>query len=689
MKKIVVAVIGGVFVAFAVIAAPRTLWEFYTTRGLSLPTVTQRHPMADLCGIPNYAGTAEQNTQLLVCLTGTPIGPFTLRQRELLFGSGVGTPVTNYSTTLTTPLTSATTSLAVATTKTFDGHQLVDADIAPAAYLVINASGSTMEIVKCTGVSSTHWAGCTRGLVFYGRSEAAVTANQKAHASAESVEISDVHFYAFSTNVPYTVEADWTFASSTASTTLYLEGTNGQYPGRIVFGPATATFPWFGKIGADLTPTTSDKIGFSNNGTDIIDLANIINGGLTGGSGTSISGSQINVNLFSTSTPAGALRFGGASGSEIGLNNTTTAGCIDSDSKGIFVDTASTTCEWDFRGTFKLDGLNFDDATSTTAATEKLVKASTTAAVIDPGWIFESLVYGNGRDGATTISVNTTSTQDKYYASLTVNSDITLHTNGYRIFVQNTLTNNGNINMDGRPGGNGVDGTNGGDGAGGAAGAALNSASVCGGTAGVAGGSGGAPTAGTAGTARSSALGVNGVAGGAGGAGSAQAGGAGGSAGTATAPTSTPSSIIDTIPFRDWGTANGTIYYSSAGSGSGGSGGDGSNNGSAGGGGSGSTGGCSFIAARTLTNNGTISVRGGRGGNGGNGNGGGVNGGGGGGGSGGSGGIIMLIYHTITAGTLDVTGGPAGSGGTAGGGTGSAGSAGSAGTDGTVYRLWW
>lgn len=56
-------------------------------------------------------------------------------------------------------------------------------------------------------------------------------------------------------------------------------------------------------------------------------------------------------------------------------------------------------------------------------------------------------IYGQGTDGNVTISANTTLTSDKYYDNLTVNSNITLLTNGYRVFVKNTLTNNGYIGV--------------------------------------------------------------------------------------------------------------------------------------------------------------------------------------------------------------------------------------------------
>jgi hypothetical protein len=73
------------------------------------------------------------------------------------------------------------------------------------------------------------------------------------------------------------------------------------------------------------------------------------------------------------------------------------------------------------------------------------------------------LVYGQGTDGDVVISSNTTLTSDKYYNNLTVNNGITLLTNGYRIFIKGTLTNNGFIGIGtvsaGEPSGAIADGT--------------------------------------------------------------------------------------------------------------------------------------------------------------------------------------------------------------------------------------
>jgi len=48
-------------------------------------------------------------------------------------------------------------------------------------------------------------------------------------------------------------------------------------------------------------------------------------------------------------------------------------------------------------------------------------------------------VYGFGQDGDVTITADTTLTRDMYYNDLSINSNCTLDTNGYRVFIRGTL----------------------------------------------------------------------------------------------------------------------------------------------------------------------------------------------------------------------------------------------------------
>jgi hypothetical protein len=56
-------------------------------------------------------------------------------------------------------------------------------------------------------------------------------------------------------------------------------------------------------------------------------------------------------------------------------------------------------------------------------------------------------LFGNGVDGTVVIAANTFLSRDMYYDTLTVNSTFTLFTNGFRVFVKGTLTNNGTVGM--------------------------------------------------------------------------------------------------------------------------------------------------------------------------------------------------------------------------------------------------
>tara|TARA_B100000029_G_scaffold129488_1_gene122969 strand:+ start:160 stop:1443 length:1284 start_codon:yes stop_codon:yes gene_type:complete len=57
------------------------------------------------------------------------------------------------------------------------------------------------------------------------------------------------------------------------------------------------------------------------------------------------------------------------------------------------------------------------------------------------------LVFGNGEDGDVTISADTSLTEDMYYNNLTIDAGKTLNPNGWRVFVKNTLTLNGDLGI--------------------------------------------------------------------------------------------------------------------------------------------------------------------------------------------------------------------------------------------------
>lgn len=296
-----------------------------------------------------------------------------------------------------------------------------------------------------------------------------------------------------------------------------------------------------------------------------------------------------------------------------------------------------------------------------------------------------SPIWGDGSDGAVTISAPTTLTRDMYYTTLTVNAGNTLTTAGFRVFASTSITINGTVTGAGGNGAAGATGAAGG--AGGAAGAATRgSMPSIPGKAGGAGSASGAGTAGTAGTA--AVVGATGAIGSAGGAGGTAGGGnTGGAAGAAGAVT-----VVHTI--RDSITAMAlslteTSIFANAGSGSGGGGG-GSGGGSTGGGGggSGANGFTMLFVTPTLTWGGSSTLLG-TGGNGANGGAGaGDPSGGGGGSAGGSGSIAIFVYTSKTGSpnTTTLTGGTGGTGGAAGG-TGVAGGNGAAGAAGYILNI--
>lgn len=324
-----------------------------------------------------------------------------------------------------------------------------------------------------------------------------------------------------------------------------------------------------------------------------------------------------------------------------------------------------------------------NDDTSETAVASKVVRYNSSGSITGVSGFF-----GNGSDGAVTISGNTSLSRDMYYTNLTINNGITLSPKGFRIFVNGTLTCTGTGKIDS----NGANGGAGGNG--------VSSSAPTAGSAGVvdystgslplpkAGQIGGTGTSaiggnGTNGTTATLNLGLAGAAGGTGGAGSFGSGGTAGTAGAiGTSVKSLPNSYNPAYNLYDLAGSTLTRHELSAGSGSGSQGGGDNPTTTVGGagGGSGSTGGCIFIAAKTIVSL-NVNSNGGAGGAGGNGTG--SISGGGGGGAGGNGGIIIIISSSSSSVVTSVAAGSGGAGGTAN----ASGTAGTAGSAGVVYQI--
>lgn len=163
-----------------------SLYQFYSERGLSFPPVSIRAESAAEVGIFGYKGTREQNILLEKRLNELEAG-----QNGEVIGYSV---VSRYKTTLSSSMTSSQLTVPVSSITSFDGHTLTMSDLGGMVYLTVEPGTAREEIVKCTSIASSQWATCTRGLAFYGSSEASVSANQKAHNAGSVVVMSNVHY---------------------------------------------------------------------------------------------------------------------------------------------------------------------------------------------------------------------------------------------------------------------------------------------------------------------------------------------------------------------------------------------------------------------------------------------------------------------------------------------------------------
>jgi len=294
---------------------------------------------------------------------------------------------------------------------------------------------------------------------------------------------------------------------------------------------------------------------------------------------------------------------------------------------------------------------------------------------------------GDGSDGDVTISSPTTLTKDMFYNNLVVNS--TLTTNGYKIFVKDTLSGSGIIQCNGGNGGNASGATGGTAGSAAASGTLSTIAGVAGknasknGAHGVAGNTGLSIADSSISTANDPGAGGN-----SGGVTSFGNGATGGSGGTKVAYLTRFFAFLwQLISALDITATGATIKLKGSASGGGGASG-GAGNGSAsyggGGGGSGAPGGIVWIMAKIFGGSVTIKALGGNGGNGGNAT---SSGGGGGGGAAGNGGVAVVGYYQKTwTGSYELTAGTAGALGSGTGG-GTNGTAGASANNGNYYEI--
>lgn len=402
-----------------------------------------------------------------------------------------------------------------------------------------------------------------------------------------------------------------------------------------------------------------------------VGLANFDSARFTVDSNGFVSLSGTGVGQTITGDSGGALSPTGGNWNIVGSGSTTTSGSGSTltvqltglTNHALLVGAGTTTITKLALGTagqiLQSGGASADPAWST--ATYPSTAGSAGNAIVSDGTNFNSspiasMVYGDGSDGAQTFdgaavilgltpsSSVYTLARDIYLASSTINNGVTIKTNGYRIFCNGTLTNNGTIQWNGNAA------------SGATAGAALTNTSSsinvltgasAPGTAGATGGTGVGPN----GSATSATRTNYGGQGGSGGAG-VSAGGSGGSKSTNNVSYGT----IRGFPYCMMGCTidgNETTHTTQGGTGGGAGGGDGTNTGGGGGGGAGMV----IVAAFLFAGTGTIQAKGGAGGNSSAGNTGG--------GGGGGGGYIVVVSRSVSGGaitgqTIDVSGGAQG-----------------------------
>jgi hypothetical protein len=312
-------------------------------------------------------------------------------------------------------------------------------------------------------------------------------------------------------------------------------------------------------------------------------------------------------------------------------------------------------------GTSGVTAASYGDASHIPSITVDAKGRITLASVNAVSFSVSSWLFGNGDDGPATLDGTATvawatKVGNTYTMSapcgctnLTVNSGVDIITNGYPIYVNGTLTNNGTIHWDGTAG------------VGSSGGGALSANFY------------GNSTSGSAGTTTTAPSGAGSTAtslGGAGGTGGTSPSGAGAVGGTPTPPAASAGGIVYCQSLL--GIATGRIPSAASlfNGGSGGGGARGDASGAGGGGGAG--GGVVGIFAYILAGNGLISAKGGAGA--------GVNAGAtnGGGGAGGGGGFVGFVTSTTNPGSVNTIS-AAGGAGAAGKGTGTSGANGSAG----------
>ncbi len=583
-----------------------------------------------------------------------------------------------FETYLATQQSTSDTSITLASNKLLDGTTL-----SGYVCLTIDTNTPTLEYECGTAAtSSLTITGLTRG-IDPTTGTTSVTALKFTHRRGADVKVTD---YPALTIVSRIVNGLDTFVNKLkydASSTISVTGVN-DIPNKgyvdTAIGSATSSLNT-AILGANNTWTGSNIY----NG--VVTLASsTINGLMTFNAAPNLGGFKItNLGTPTANTDAATKAYAdGISTAGAPISNNTTTGIGRTASSTQISRGYSSTTPYFIPSSL---------ASSTASTTANIVVVANSNGVIDSSFIASSTLqaaalvntfsFGDGSDGNVTISSPTTLTRDMYYNNLVVNS--TLTTDGFQIFVKDTISGTGTTTWGTASNGGNASGRTGGTGAG--------TTSVAGLLKNVAGGGGGlggiynGTSAGADGGATSQlhSIGQINTFGGNGGNDNSTGGGSGATALSTSTSQKFPVYAFPVLRMLDFNdTSFSKLYGSLSGNGGGGGGAFFSGNSGGGGGGGGASGGTIFIAAKNWAGSFTIYSKGGNGGNGGNPSIGQQNPGSGGGGAGGSGGTAVIIYGTKTwSGSYSLIGGSGGSAGVGG----TVGTVGSTGLTGISYEI--
>lgn len=421
MKRFALFLLAGLAL---VVAGPAraSLYEYWQETGQKfIPCNQERKILAAQYGIFDYSCTAEQNNLL----------EKRLRETDQNIGYSVAT---NYKTTLQSSMTATQSTIPVSSLQTTDGHTLTMSDLGSVVYLVVEPGSSRQEIIKCTAISSSQWASCTRGLAFYGTSESSVSANRYAHRAGSIVIMTNTH-YVFENLVDKdadeTVAGDKTFSGNSVFTTgtIWL-GDNTTGVDKYVYSNNGVANEPFLRYNESLA-----RWQWSDDGTNTINFTSSSASGLSASSTAGIGITDSFIHVIASSTKGMAF---GSDGRLYQMTSST--GGINSDSNGLYVDT---TDNFAWTGTHTHAGSNtFNTATTTFNAPIVANATSTMATTTITNGTITTLTLGGQNantlvDGSDATSLHVHSYSDLITASTTDQS--TNFNAATRVFASSTI----------------------------------------------------------------------------------------------------------------------------------------------------------------------------------------------------------------------------------------------------------